>query len=250
MSHDDSNLLSVLSYNIHKGMSYGNFKNVLTEMRVLLREIRPDFVFLQEIHGEISDPRKVVDGFENFGQLEFLADEIWPHYSYGQNAVYRKGCHGNAILSKYPIIGYENHDISTNQLEKRGVLHAEVDHPEGPIHLFCTHFNLLEKGRTQQVQVLASLLEKYQDQKVIVAGDFNDLFFKVTDYLKEKFEMDDVFRYLYGKSPKTFPVFLPLLSLDRIFSHNLKPLHGKVLKDGAWGKLSDHAALFCELCLK
>ena len=43
---------------------------------------------------------------------EFLADTIWSQYAYGRNAVYDNGDHGNALLSKFPITHYENHDIS------------------------------------------------------------------------------------------------------------------------------------------
>ncbi len=38
-------------------------------------------------------------------QFAFLADEIWPHFAYGKNAIYSAGHHGNAILSKHPILG-------------------------------------------------------------------------------------------------------------------------------------------------
>ena len=63
---------------------------------------------------------------------EFLADSIWPQFAYGRNAVYPKGHHGNAVLSKFPIVRYENHDVSIGGPEKRGLLHCVLRVPGRP----------------------------------------------------------------------------------------------------------------------
>ena len=50
---------------------------------------------------------------------EYLADKMWPEFSYGRNAVYDHGHHGNAILSRYPIVASENQDVSDHRYERR-----------------------------------------------------------------------------------------------------------------------------------
>src|SRR5690625_220449 len=77
---------------------------------------------------------------------EFLADSIWQDFAYGRNAVYPQGHHGNALLSKFPIISWNNHDISLNRFEQRGLLHCKLDLVESsqPLHAVCVHLNLRE----------------------------------------------------------------------------------------------------------
>ena len=112
------NSLQVLSYNIHKGFSSGNRNFVLHQIREAIRTVRADLVFLQEVLGEHREhQRKYSAHWERDSQFEFLADEVWPHFAYGKNAIYTSGHHGNAILSRYPFTFFENIDISTNRME-------------------------------------------------------------------------------------------------------------------------------------
>ena len=68
----------------------------------------------------------------NGGQYEFLADSIWPQFAYGRNMVYPKGHHGNAVMSKFPIVHFQNHDVSLPGPEKRGLLHCVLQVPGFP----------------------------------------------------------------------------------------------------------------------
>src|SRR6185437_4205700 len=119
--------LRVLTYNMHKGFCFYSRQYVLHELREAIRTVNADLVFLQEVMG--FHPAHAAAEMELDSQFEFLADEIWTHYAYGKNAVYSEGHHGNAILSKYPIRSYDNINVSTNPLEKRGLLHAKIEIP-------------------------------------------------------------------------------------------------------------------------
>ena len=59
-------------------------------------------------------------------QYEVLADGVWTQHAYGRNAVYPNGHHGNAVLSKFPIVHHENRDVSVGKHEQRG-LHRESE---------------------------------------------------------------------------------------------------------------------------
>src|SRR3989338_3836062 len=112
--------LRVLSYNIHKGFSAGSRRFLLDAMREAIEIVHADIVLLQEVQGEHTGHLSRIPAYPSAAQFEFLADRLWPHYAYGKNAVYQHGHHGNAILSKYPILFHENIDVSTNRLESRG----------------------------------------------------------------------------------------------------------------------------------
>jgi endonuclease/exonuclease/phosphatase family metal-dependent hydrolase len=48
--------------------------------------------------------------------------------------VYPKGQHhGNAVMSKFPIVHYQNHDVSIAGPEKRGLLHCVLHVPRHEI---------------------------------------------------------------------------------------------------------------------
>ncbi len=240
--------LRVLTYNMHKGFCFYSRQYVLEQLREAIRQVDADIVFLQEVMGVHPDRVK----FPEIGaQFEFLADEIWPHFAYGKNAVYSEGHHGNAILSKFPFTAFENINVSTNSFEKRGLLHATIQ-PDGvslPIHLVCLHLDLLERGRRQQ---LTSLVERVQrnvpeDCPLIVAGDFNDWQRKFSEPLFGQAGLMECGVLLHGQHSPTFPSWKPFLSLDRIYVRCLEVQSHQVLYGLPWRKMSDHAAVMAEL---
>jgi endonuclease/exonuclease/phosphatase family metal-dependent hydrolase len=241
--------LRILSYNIHKGFSSGNRRFVLDKIRDAIREIHADLVFLQEVQGEHEDPRRMHKDRPDQSQFEYLAEEIWPHFAYGKNAVYDAGHHGNAILSKYPIIFFENIDVSTNRLEKRGILHATLELPRGHVHAMCVHLGLLENERGIQVKRLSSRIGSHvpNAHPLIIGGDFNDWRGRVTTELDQTMGISEAFTSLHDTHARTFPSWLPALKLDRVYFRGLHAKSARVLSGDPWRELSDHAAIFVEL---
>src|SRR5215210_5766860 len=120
--------LRVVTLNIHKGLSFFNRRMVIHELREGLKKIDADIVFLQEVQGLHSRNALRFGSWPKDSQHEFLAGDVWQH-AYGQNAVYEHGHHGNAILSRYPIVSWDNHDVSNHRYEKRGLLHCRIAVP-------------------------------------------------------------------------------------------------------------------------
>jgi endonuclease/exonuclease/phosphatase family metal-dependent hydrolase len=236
--------IKVLSYNIHKGFTIRNKEFVLSKIRDAIRLINPDIVFLQEVLGDHSNHK--IDDWINNVQFEYLAHELWSHYAYGKNAVYEKGHHGNAILSKYPIISYDNINISTNPMEQRGVLHAVIDYNDQKVHALCLHLNLLESGRRIQVKKICERINNYipETESIIMAGDFNDWKNKISVTFQEKLNMKEAYLSHHGKHAKTFPSYMPLLQLDRIYYRLVNIKEAVHLRGDPWNSLSDHIALF------
>jgi endonuclease/exonuclease/phosphatase family metal-dependent hydrolase len=246
-----AHLLHVLSYNIHKGFSSTNLRFVLTKIKQSIHQVHADLVFLQEVLGRHDKHDRRLKERPALSQLEYLADQVWPHTAYGKNAVYASGHHGNAILSKRPIDCVENLDVSTGRLQKRGLLHARIVFPDRkePLHAICMHLDLFESGRRKQVEQLCRrILDAVPPEApLIVAGDFNDWRARISAVLEERLNLREAFQCVYGDHARTFPSWLPVLRLDRIYVRGLEIRSAHVLARAPWNRLSDHAALFSEL---
>lgn len=244
-------IIKILSYNIHKGFDWKNKNYFLKEMKDFITYSKADVVCLQEVVGKNN---KYKDAGLVDSQFEFLADELWPHFSYGHNAVYDHGHHGNLILSKFPIESFENVDLSTNRYEKRGLLLCKITLPENlPFYVASSHLNLLHKGRLLQYQKIKSHIQNMNIERspIIIAGDFNDWNKKCSEIFEDGLNMRDVYKSVHGRYAKTFPAAFPIVCLDRIYAKNLVIKDVKIMEPGidhsVLEHLSDHLALFCEV---
>ncbi len=243
--------LTVMTVNIHKGFTSFNRKFILPELRDAVRKVGADLVFLQEVMGTNGSHHKSSAIEEP--HYEFLADEIWPQFAYGRNMVYPKGHHGNAVMSKFPIVHYQNHDVSVAGPEKRGLLHCVIRIPghTQEVHAICVHLGLAESHRVQQLDLLCQMVrgDVPDDAPLIVAGDFNDWRRRAHDILEDGAGLKEVFVSAYGEAAKTFPSRFPVLSLDRIYVRNASVHLPVVLPRRPWSHLSDHAPLAAEIHL-
>jgi endonuclease/exonuclease/phosphatase family metal-dependent hydrolase len=244
-------MLKIATYNIHKGYSQFNRRFVLHALRERLRELDADIVFLQEVQGadRRARPRHHFDGAHT--QHEFLAHESWLHHAYGMNSVYDSGHHGNAILSRYPILKWDNQDISAHRFESRGVLHCEMELPGSGtvLHCLCVHLGLFARGRSQQMEELVKRVQRIvpPDAPLIIAGDFNDWNNHATHLLVQHLGLQETFEVKTGKPARSFPCGFPLLRMDRIYVRGLSVEQAEVHSHFPWNKISDHAALSASL---
>jgi endonuclease/exonuclease/phosphatase family metal-dependent hydrolase len=246
----DTHALNVATYNIHKGFSQFNRRLVVHELRDRLHDLNSDIVFLQEVQGAHNRHGARLQHYPDAPQHEFIAGAIWPHTAYGRNAVYEKGHHGNAILSRFPIIHSLNSDISAHRFESRGLLHCQIALAgQRTVHCICAHFGLFQRGRRAQTQALVAYVKDCipAEAPLIVAGDFNDWRNHMGSELADTLELQDVFAAHEGRPARSFPARLPMFRLDRIYVRGFGILHSKVHTGEAWQRLSDHAALSARL---
>jgi endonuclease/exonuclease/phosphatase family metal-dependent hydrolase len=242
--------LTVVTYNIHKGFSALNARLVVHEIRERLHSLVPDVVFLQEVQGAHLRHSRHHETWPEAGQHEFLAYE-GEHSAYGMNATYLDGHHGNAIVSRFPIVKWENIDISHHALESRGLLHCEMAVPgwKEPLHCINVHLGLWARSRRFQLEWLCNRIRDAVPQRapLVVAGDFNDWRGTATAMLERELGLEEVFERSLGRHAKSFPARFPFLALDRIYVRNLKVGRTQRLAKGPWALLSDHAALAARL---
>ena len=246
--------LRIATYNIHKGFSHFNRRLMVHELREKLQGMGADLIFLQEVLCAHEEHAITHENWPGSPQYEFLADSMWPEYVYGKNAVYEEGHHGNAILSRFPILAWDNFDISGHRFESRGLLHCELQIPgwETNLHCICTHMGLSARVRRKQVSALEQKIEEIvpKDAPLIVAGDFNDWSCKAERIMVNGGRLQEVFEITHGKVAKSFPSTFPIFRLDRIYVRGFSVREAAVHHGLPWSRISDHAPLSTTLVLK
>ena len=241
--------LTVITYNIHKGLSQFNRRVVLHEIRDRLKGLNADVAFLQEVQGKHEGKARRHVTWPEVSQHEFLTHD-GAHSVYGMNAVYTDGHHGNAIVSRHPIPVWENIDISHHPIESRGLLHCEVELEGWKERLHCinVHLGLWARSRRFQLEWLAERIKAAaKEGPLVVAGDFNDWQKRASDYLAAELGLYEVFERSEGKLAKSYPAQMPIFSLDRIYVRGLD-IEGVERHVGSgWSRLSDHVALAARL---
>lgn len=265
--------LRIATYNIHKGVSAFGRTTRIHDLKAAIKLLDADLIFLQEVQGQHDHHAKKHSDWPEQGQHEFLAGDS--HTSaYGMNAVYEHGHHGNALLSRLPILHSTNHDVSDHAYEQRGILHVRVQLGDVLAHCFVIHLGLFAASRRRQIQALITQVHEQVDknQPVIIAGDFNDWSQRLSHTLYKELGVIEAFDVAHQnhtevaikrtamtsmkslfQSPsthaRTFPAGLPWLSLDRVYLRGFHVEHAHVLSGKPWSQLSDHVPICVDLKL-
>ncbi|MBU6153416.1 MAG: endonuclease/exonuclease/phosphatase family protein [Bdellovibrionales bacterium] len=237
--------IKVMTLNIHKGFSLFNQRPILQELKAEIRSHAVDVLCLQEVLGEHKK-------HATRPQFEMIADQIWKHYAYGKNAVYSNGHHGNAILSQFPFLEFENFNISNHRFEQRGVLHGVISAPEWKgrrVHVMTAHLDLLSSGRMRQVDRILGLIRMRvkPGEPLILAGDFNDWPEELSHRFLAEAGLLETHLNRFGEHARTYPSAFPVLKLDRIYARDLAVESVQRLSGPPWDSLSDHLGLLSEL---
>jgi endonuclease/exonuclease/phosphatase family metal-dependent hydrolase len=193
-------VIRVVSYNIHKGRSATGSRESLADLRLGLYGLRPDLLFLQEVQGRNE---------RHFGlhaQHESLGAALGMEAAYGCNAVRAHTDHGNALLSRFPILSHENQDISDHKMEQRGLLHACVEVGGTDVHCIVVHLGLFAGGRTRQIVALLERIKRMvpEHAPLLVAGDFNDWNNRLAPLFVQQLGLYEVFAFApqdaYGRA--------------------------------------------------
>jgi endonuclease/exonuclease/phosphatase family metal-dependent hydrolase len=131
----------------------------------------------------------------------------------GLRIVRHRGHYGNALLTRRRVLAVRRHDISVSRREPRGVVDVELDMEGTSTRFLVTHLGLGPGERKRQMELLLDFTRHSEEtQPVILLGDIN-----------EWWPHGRALRALhlqFGRPPAvaTFPSFLPLFALDRIWA--------------------------------
>jgi endonuclease/exonuclease/phosphatase family metal-dependent hydrolase len=226
----DSDELAIASYNIH-GCVGTDMRYDVERVAGVIRELGCDTVGLQEIDGRLGLQTDSM-------QLEYLANAT------GMTPVAapthtRRGLRfgkSNALLTLREIGAVRSYDLTFRTREPRSALDVELWAGGQIVRVIVAHLGLRAGERRYQVQKLITVLKALPpEQPVIVLGDIN-----------EWLPIGRPLRWLHdvlGKSPGrgSFPVWAPLLALDRVWSRPLSALRAfAVHRSPAARRASDH----------
>jgi endonuclease/exonuclease/phosphatase family metal-dependent hydrolase len=239
--------IRVVTYNIHKGVrGLGPTRRLeIHNLAGAIEALDADLICLQEVrqHNRREEQRFV--HWPAGGQADFLAP---PGYAavYRSNAVTRHGEHGNALLSRWPVLDEQHEDMSDHRFEQRGLLHVELLIYGRRIHVLVVHLGLVRASRVRQVAQLQTYLQREipLDAPLLIAGDFNDGGLRLSTALA-----DMGLRAWAGAAQPTFTSRLPLVQFDHVFARGLQAISLTVPGGRDWWRMSDHLPLIAEFAL-
>ncbi|MDR2154798.1 MAG: endonuclease/exonuclease/phosphatase family protein [Burkholderiaceae bacterium] len=236
--------LRVATYNIHKGVQgLGPARRLeIHNLALAVEMLDADIVCLQEVR---RFSRREADRFvrwPNVPQADYLAPEGYQAV-YATNAYTRHGEHGNALLSRWPVVRHRHEDMSDHRFEQRGLLHAEVRVDQQLLHVIVVHFGLIPASRRRQTEQVRHYIQREiaPAEPLLVAGDFNDWGSRVRRTLGQ-----DALCAFEGARTLTYPSRLPVAQLDHIYARGLRPLSLMAPRGRIWSRMSDHLPLIAE----
>jgi endonuclease/exonuclease/phosphatase family metal-dependent hydrolase len=237
-------ILRVATYNIHKGVQgVGPARRLeIHNLGHAVEQLDADLVCLQEVRKLHRREEQYFTRWPELPQAEFLAPEGYEAV-YQTNATTRHGEHGNALLSRWPVISRGHEDMSDHRFEQRGLLHVIVRAHGGPVHVIVLHLGLIAGSRVRQVEQLGRFVEREipRGEPLVVAGDFNDWGAKLRPAMKRLGLADFV-----GERMLTYPSRLPLTQLDFVYARGLEPVGVQIPRGRIWWRMSDHLPLIAE----
>ena len=156
----------VMSYNLHQGFDVHGRHGMEAMARVIEAE-SPDIVALQEVSRGWA-----VNG--SVDMLVWLSQRLEMDYAWGPatDAVW-----GNAVLSRFPIAEYQNHEMPNNDTIRldRAFLTAKIDLGGGEVlDVVATHFHAGDGDSAVRVPQARAVLEAVDGSRTtVLLGDLN-----------------------------------------------------------------------------
>ncbi len=196
-----SDTLRVVSYNIHAGRGPDGRRDI-GRILAVLAEIDADVVGVQEVD-TFSEPHG--------DQFAALTRGTGFHAVAGPAVQHAWRRYGNAVLARRPIVAGGRTDLSVPHCEPRGAVHGDIDLGGRLLRAIVTHFGLRVRERWQQVRFLKDIVDYEPDLPVLVMGDFNA-------WGPERLALHRMGAGFWRTAPATFPSWLPVLALDRLWT--------------------------------
>jgi endonuclease/exonuclease/phosphatase family metal-dependent hydrolase len=196
-------VFAVVSYNIHQCVGLDGRRDVARVARVL-GGLNAQLIGLQEVGTDIEDGRKS-------SQMEYLARATGLQGIAGPTIERQTGPFGNVLLTSWRVLDSRLLDLSVPGCEPRGAIDADLIIEGRPVRVIVTHLGLRAAERRYQVRRILEALSKGQTRSIILLGDINEWVLRSRPL-----------RWLYARfgtppAPRTFPSWLPLFALDRIW---------------------------------
>jgi endonuclease/exonuclease/phosphatase family metal-dependent hydrolase len=224
-------IVRVATWNIRGGVGADGRFDLARVVR-LLKQHEPDIVALQE-----------VDSRRGTGQHEhpflMLRQALGTHSIEAKSIISAHGEYGQILISRWPLNDIRIHDISVPGREPRRAIETEVASPYGALRMAAVHLGLAFGERRAQTQTLVDIARRSAMTTVMV-GDFNDWIWRGS-------VQNAIHRALPARTwHRTFPSWLPLIRLDRIYCRPRDALVAS-FADRTARAVSDHLPVFADV---
>jgi endonuclease/exonuclease/phosphatase family metal-dependent hydrolase len=224
--------LVVATYNIHTCVGVDQRYDP-ARVATVLRELGADIIGLQEV-----DARHRVGG--HVDQWTFFAEATGLEAIRGPNVRDHRGRFGNAILTRFPILEVRRIDLSVAGYEPRGAIDADLRVDGQVLRVVATHLGLHAAERRFQIDRLLDCLITTggRTDGILMMGDLNE-------WRGRRGGIPALDRRLgRGPAPRTFPSWLPVLPLDRIYASGAAALRSSGVHRSPLARVaSDHLPL-------
>jgi endonuclease/exonuclease/phosphatase family metal-dependent hydrolase len=199
---------------------------------------------------EVINAPDLAPRFDQLGEIS----RAFPDHTacFGANRTLRGGTYGNLTLSRLPVVGWTNIDI-TQKREPRGVLRTDLSvRDDRVLHAFNVHLGTGYMERRYQAKRLMNqdvLANPQLHEPRLVLGDFNEWTRGLTTrLLRESFSTFQPRHAL--RFPNTFPGMAPLFTLDHCYyDPPLELLTTKLWRSKTALVASDHLPLLADFQL-
>ena len=236
-------IVRLLTYNIHKGVG-ADRRYRLERVIAVIKAEAADLICLQEVDRNVRRSRR-----DN--QPALLADKLDAAvHVYQLNVPRGEGGYGNLLLSRWPFREVRQIALNYKQRPPRGAQLVVVDTPAGPLHLVHIHLGLSSRERRWQAAHLLQhpLFQAAAHLPTLIAGDANDW----RNSLSKRVFVPHGFRQATAPTRRyrTFPAFLPLASIDKIFYRGaFVGVETRVVRGRLARRASDHRPVVCDFRL-
>jgi endonuclease/exonuclease/phosphatase family metal-dependent hydrolase len=227
----DGRAVVLATYNIHSCVGVDRRYHP-DRVAAVLRELRADIIGLQEV--DARRRRAAHDQRAYFANATGLA--VIP----GADSRDHRGRFGNALLTRFPVRAVRHIDLSIAGHEPRSALDVELAVDGRRLRVIVTHLGLRASERRQQIHRLLEALAAVPSpaEATVVMGDLNE-------WRGRRGGIPVLDRRL-GHAParRTFPSWLPVLPLDRIYAGGGAHLRTVAVHRSALARIaSDHLPL-------
>jgi endonuclease/exonuclease/phosphatase family metal-dependent hydrolase len=198
--------ITVATYNIHTCVGVDRRYDPARTAAVL-RELGADILGLQEV-----DARHRQSG--HVDQWAYFAAATEMRAISGINAHDHRGRFGNAILTRFPVLAVRQIDLSVRGYEPRSAIDADLLVHGRVMRVVATHLGLRAGERRYQIERLLDVVLGTEEERdgVLFMGDLNER--------RGRRGGISVLDRRLGRAPtpRTFPSWMPILPLDRIYA--------------------------------
>ena len=159
----------VMTYNIHHGEGTDG-KIDLNRIAEVIMTSKADIVALQEVD-------RGVERTAHRDLVVELAELTKMNFAFGKNIDYQGGDYGNAVLSRFRVLKYENrHYKMIRDGEQRGLLQVVLQVAGKQLVFLNTHLDYRrdDAERLSNVDEIEQVIRQYKGLPLILCGDFND----------------------------------------------------------------------------